>query len=194
MCLNRMEYGFQHIVSSGFPLSFRDLSVDFPQKKAGQYANNAMHGLTVMSKKYLDELAAWVEKRTEKKRRQDAAVVAFMAVKSDVIDAMVAGYSLTTIWEHMHETGKMKCGYETFRKHVHRFIKMPTLAAKISPDMVSAETPVSAPASPAPGLAFGKDPVVTDSNNGSTKPAPSASAGKISGFSFDAEPNKEELI
>jgi len=154
-----------------------------------------MHGLTVMSKKYLDELAAWVEKRAEKKRRQDAAVVAFMAVKSDVIDAMVAGYSLTTIWEHMHETGKMKCGYETFRKHVHRFIKTPTLAAKISPtspDMVLAETPVSASASPDPGPAFGKDPVVTDANNGSRKAA--SSAGKIIGFSFDAEPNKEELI
>ncbi|MGY3949607.1 hypothetical protein BJP24_20870 [Aeromonas allosaccharophila] len=151
-----------------------------------------------MSKKYLDELAAWVEKRAEKKRRQDAAVVAFMAVKSDVIDAMVAGYSLTTIWEHMHETGKMKCGYETFRKHVHRFIKTPTLAAKISPtspDMVLAETPVSASASPAPGSAgsaFGKDHVVTDANNGSIKAA--SSPGKISGFSFDAEPNKEDLI
>ncbi len=145
-----------------------------------------------MSKKYLDELAAWVEKRAEKKRRQDAAVVAFMAVKSDVIDAMVAGYSLTTIWEHMHETGKMKCGYETFRKHVHRFIKTPTLAAKISPDMALAETPVSASASPAPGPAFGKDSVVTDANNGSRKAA--SSAGKIIGFSFDAEPNKEELI
>ena len=151
-----------------------------------------------MSKKYLDELAAWVEKRAEKKRRQDAAVVAFMAVKSDVIDAMVAGYSLTTIWEHMHETGKMKCGYETFRKHVHRFIKTPTLAAKISPtspDKVMAETPVSSSASTAPGSAgsaLGKDHVVTDANNGSRKAA--STAGKIIGFSFDAEPNKEELI
>jgi hypothetical protein len=76
-----------------------------------------------MAKSYTEELAAWVEKRAEKKRRQDAAAVAFMAVKSDVVAAMEAGYALTTIWEHMHETGKVKCSYETFRKHVHRFIR-----------------------------------------------------------------------
>ncbi|WP_367903524.1 TraK family protein (plasmid) [Xanthomonas oryzae pv. oryzicola] len=72
---------------------------------------------------YPDELAAWIEKRATKKRRQDAAAVAFLAVRGDVKAAMDSGYAVTTIYEHMRETGRVKCSYETFRKHVQRFIK-----------------------------------------------------------------------
>lgn len=125
-----------------------------------------------MAKSYTEELAAWVEKRAEKKRRQDAAAVAFMAVKPDVVAAMEAGYALTTIWEHMHETGKVKCSYETFRKHVHRFIR-------------------SAPVKPAPSPAS-----VEPKGAASKKPeTPKKSeAPKIGGFTFDATPKKEDLL
>lgn len=139
-----------------------------------------------MAKSYTEELAAWVEKRAEKKRRQDAAAVAFMAVKSDVVAAMEAGYALTTIWEHMHETGKVKCSYETFRKHVHRFIQ----SAPVKP----------APSKPAPS------PASVEPKGGSTKPEATGAASKkpetpkkseapvIGGFTFDATPKKEELL
>jgi hypothetical protein len=40
--------------------------------------------------------------------RQDTAAVAFLAVKADVIEAIEADYALTTIWEHMHETGRVR--------------------------------------------------------------------------------------
>ena len=40
---------------------------------------------------YPDELAAWIEKRAAKKRRQDAAAVAFLAVRGDVKAAMDSG-------------------------------------------------------------------------------------------------------
>jgi creatinine amidohydrolase/Fe(II)-dependent formamide hydrolase-like protein len=46
-----------------------------------------------------------------------------MAVKRDVMEAIASGYALKTIWEHMRETGRLKCSYETFRKHVKRYIK-----------------------------------------------------------------------
>lgn len=88
-----------------------------------------------MTKSYTEELAAWVEKRTKKKRRQDAAAVAFVAVKPEVIAAIEAGYALTTIWEHMHETGKVKCSYETFRKHVRRFIRSPSVSPATPPTL-----------------------------------------------------------
>lgn len=55
--------------------------------------------------------------------RQDAVVVVFLAVRPDVKAATEAGYAPTPIWEHMHETGKLKCSNETFRKHVRRFLK-----------------------------------------------------------------------
>jgi len=88
---------------------------------------------------YPDELAAWIEKRAAKKRRQDAAAVAFLAVRGDVKAAMDSGYAVTTIYEHMRETGRVKCSYETFRKHVQRFIKAaPAAPAPVPPPEVEA--------------------------------------------------------
>ena len=138
-----------------------------------------------MVKSYTEELAAWVEKRTEKKRRQDAAAVAFMAVKSDVVAAMEAGYALTTIWEHMHETGKVKCSYETFRKHVHRFTRSPP----VTPSMPAPSPPSIMPKG-------GDTKLEAKGAASSSKPeTPKKSeAPKIGGFVFDATPKKEELL
>lgn len=76
-----------------------------------------------MSKRYTDELAAWVQKRAKSRPRQDKGLVAFIAVKDDIAQAMEAGYALKTIWEHLHETGKIPCRYETFLKHVKNQIR-----------------------------------------------------------------------
>lgn len=125
-----------------------------------------------MSQQYNKELAEWAAKRTKKRRRQDAAAVAFMAVKGDVQGAMEAGYALTTIYEHMHETKRVTCSYETFRRHVRRYIKEAKReegpeAAKVTPD-----NPTKA--------AVGREK--------ETKPT------KKEGFTFDATPKKEDLI
>lgn len=130
-----------------------------------------------MGTRYTDELAAWADQKAEKKRRQDAAAVAFLAVRGDVVEAMEAGYALTTIYDHMHETARVKTSYETFRRHVQRFIKAApaaTRSASNSPTTVPAVTPkpaVPAPASPA-----------------------SEQAGKIPSFNFNPTPNKEDLL
>lgn len=76
-----------------------------------------------MPKTYPEELAEWVKGREAKKPRQDKHVVAFLAVKSDVQAALNAGYAMKTIWEHMKETGRLRCRYETFTQHVKRYIK-----------------------------------------------------------------------
>lgn len=47
---------------------------------------------------------------------------AFLAARSDVIEAMTAGFALKTIWEHMHEIGRIPFRYETFLKYVNRHI------------------------------------------------------------------------
>lgn len=47
---------------------------------------------------------------------------AFLAARSDVIKAMTAGFALKTIWEHMHEIGRIPFRYETFLKYVYRHI------------------------------------------------------------------------
>src|SRR3546814_7108709 len=83
---------------------------------------------------YPQELAARIEKRAAKKRRQNATAVAFLAVRVDVKAAMDAGYAVTTIYEDMREIGRVKCSYETFRKHVQRYIKAaPAAPAPVPP-------------------------------------------------------------
>ncbi|HDS1573313.1 TPA: TraK family protein [Stenotrophomonas maltophilia] len=131
-----------------------------------------------------DELAAWIEKRAAKKRRQDAAAVAFLAVRGDVKAAMDSGYAVTTIYEYMREHGRVKCSYETFRKHVQRFIKSAPAPAPVPP--------------PATDQAKGEKPAQQEGGSKARKPkAPEPkkpeSAG-IAGFNYNPKPNKEDLL
>lgn len=122
---------------------------------------------------YPRELAAWVEKQTTRTRRQDAATVAFLAVRGDVKAAMGSGYAVTTIYRHMRETGRVKCSYETFRKHVQRYIKGG--AASLTP---------------APRAANQAKPMQQEGN---TKARTPESPG-IAGFKYNPKPNKEDLL
>lgn len=131
-------------------------------------------------KNYTEELAEWVEKRAKKKRRQDAVVVAFLAVRPDVKEATESGYALTTIWEHMLETGKLKCSYETFRKHARRFLT-PTQA---DPDSKSKTAP----------QAFVGKENKDDQKTKTTKQAGQKMNEPLNGFTFNATPNKEDLF
>lgn len=130
-----------------------------------------------MAKSYTAELSAWVESR-KKRNRQDAAAVAFLAIKGDIVDAIRAGYAVVTIYEHLHETGKIRCSYETFRKHVKRHIK-----SAPPPDRFQTDPAVKK--SEARGLK-----AETASRPASRKSNPSA----IDGFTFDAKPKKEDLF
>lgn len=134
-----------------------------------------------MVKRYSEELAAWIEKRATKKRRLDAAAVAFLTVKADVIEAMEAGYAMTTIWEHMRETGRVKVSYETFRRHVQRYI-----TTKPSPANTSANPPADQVKADKPAP---KAKAKTDAPQ-----EPKKEATPIGGFNFNPKPNKEDLL
>ena len=120
-----------------------------------------------MPKTYPEELAEWVKKREAKKRRQDKHVVAFLAVKSNVQAALDAGYAMKTIWEHLKETDRLRCRYETFTQHVKRFLRTP-IAPVTSADSAS--------------------------KLDSQAPAAKAAPPTIGSFTFDATPNKEDLL
>jgi hypothetical protein len=139
-----------------------------------------------MGNRYTDELAAWASTKAEAKRRQDTAAVAFLAVKADVIEAMEAGYALTTIYDHMHETGRVKTSYETFRRHVQRFIKAAPAAA--TPPTPKATTR-SASSSQATVPAVTPKPAAPARANLARE-----QAGKIPSFNFNPTPNKEDLL
>lgn len=123
-----------------------------------------------MAKRYTDQLAEWAKKREASRPRQDKNVVAFLAVRTDVKEAMDAGYALKTIWEHLHETKKIAYRYETFLRHVRRHIK---------------QTPQ--PEIPPADLKDNKAEAKTTKKE--QEPPPS-----VSGFRFDATPKKEDLI
>ncbi len=86
-------------------------------------------------KSFRDELATWVAQRDQAERPQrKEALVAFLAVRADVIEATAAGYTLKTIWEHLHEAGRVSFRYETFLKYVRRHItNSPTEQRKPTP-------------------------------------------------------------
>jgi hypothetical protein len=136
--------------------------------------------------KFTDGLEKWVQERDkrQKKRRQDASAVEFLAVKKDVAEAIEAGYSLKTIWEYLKEGEKVRSTYETFRRHVKRFIKSApdheTLAAKKEVAAPSVERQPEATASKAE----------KSETEGKEKPQLPGTGG----FKFDAKPNKEDLI
>jgi hypothetical protein len=133
-----------------------------------------------MGTTYLNELAKWNEQRSAQKRRQDQAAVAFMAVKPQVVEAINNGYSLATIWEHMHSTGKVDCSYETFRRHVKRFV---VTVASPFPTL-----PFTSPAQPQAHQPKRK----TDTRK--TTPTGQVTRGYVGGFKFDATARKEDLI
>jgi len=73
--------------------------------------------------KILEGLASRTAERCKAKnlaRCEYAA--AFLAERANVIEASAAGFSLRTIWEHMHETGRIPFRYETFLRYVQRYI------------------------------------------------------------------------
>ena len=131
-----------------------------------------------MPKSLAEDLAEWVKKREATRPRQDKNVVAFLALKGHVQDSIAAGYSLLTIWEHLHDKGRISYRYETFLRHVRRHIKS-------RPPVVDGQPP-SQPALPSPSAVE----KTAASRPQQPKPAQSVPAG----FKFDSQPNKEDLL
>lgn len=130
-----------------------------------------------MAKSYTEELADWVSKRKAQRPRQDKNVVAFLAVKGDVKAALDAGYSMKTIWEHLHDTGRIEYRYETFTLHVKRHIRAKPPAGK----QVEEQSKPQA-------LAAATKPDHVQSEPRKTPPP------SVGGFTFNATPKKEDLF
>jgi hypothetical protein len=88
---------------------------------------------------------------------------AFLAVREEIKGALDDGWPIKTIWETLHEEGKIEFGYDAFIRHVNRLIgpklqaqpagmSLPTPAAT---DKSKVETGVRRGASPEiPGFNF----------------------------------------
>lgn len=131
-----------------------------------------------MSKSYPELLGDWVKRRASNRREKN--VVAFLAVRDDVKAALDAGYPVKTIWTNMHESRRLTFSYDTFLSYVKRYIKRAeTKAAKANVGLeavrrLNRTTPVAEPHAQQP----------------SRPKAP----GPLPGFTFNADPRKEDLL
>jgi len=111
------------------------------------------------------------ERVTKSKNSSPQAIntAAFIALKSDIMDALNDGWAARTIWETLYSEGKIAFSYQAFRGYIHKMIlkeKKP-----ISTKKEKAETPITS---------------VTE-NKENTSKMPKA-------FHFEATPNKEDLF
>ena len=111
---------------------------------------------------YSQQLAEWVKQKQS--RRRDKNLVAFLAVQTDILDALAAGYAAKTIWMHLVECKRIDFGYDTFLGYTKR-----QLRKQVQVDLSKAEKQTP-------------------------KNEPITEAKRQAGFSFNSVPNKEELL
>ena len=82
---------------------------------------------TIQPKTKGEKLSVRIAAREVAKKPSPYAInrAAFLALRQDIKDAMADGWNVMSIWETLHEEGKVSFGYEAFRKYVNRLILLP---------------------------------------------------------------------
>lgn len=137
-----------------------------------------------MAKSYNEQLTEWVRQRTQS-ARHDRNRVAFLAVKEDVREALDQGWPVKTIWAHMIEQQRIGFGYDTFLVYVKRYVR---------PAAEPAARRTRRPRAPrlGPGNLLPPGPTESETAHASVHAPPVED--KLPGFTFNAAPNREELI
>lgn len=134
-----------------------------------------------MKKRFSEQLGEWVKEK--KSRQRDKNLVAFLAVKADVQDALNEGYAVKTIWEYMVEKKRIGYGYETFLNYTNRLIRRKGKGG--TPDkIIVTEQPSVTNTKEDTKQKKKEEPITT---------ATEQKSAKIPGFKFNPIPNKEEL-
>jgi hypothetical protein len=132
-----------------------------------------------MGTSYTDQLAKWVKEKKSTPRNKN--LVAFLAVRADIKEALDAGYPVKTVWENMFELKRIEFGYDTFLNYVNRQIRRPQanqLIPQVEPD----------------SAAISKDSKSKPPEDHTNKTTKTAKPGTLSGFTFNPVPNAEELF
>jgi hypothetical protein len=138
-----------------------------------------------MANSYNDELAEWVRQRIRSARHEKNRV-AFLSVKEDVREALNQGWPVKTIWTHMVEQKRIGFSYDAFLVYVKRHVRStaePAVARKTQGPRVPPGAPTCRP--------------VLGSIENRTPQGPVHAQpvqDQLSGFTFNAAPNREELI
>ena len=132
-----------------------------------------------MGTSYTDQLATWVKEKKTTPRNKN--LVAFLAVRADIKEALDAGYPVKTVWENMHELKRIEFGYDTFLNYVNRQIRQPQ-ANKSTPRVEPDSTETS------------KDNKIKPTDDHIKQTNKISKPGTLSGFTFNPIPNAEELF
>jgi len=107
--------------------------------------------------------------------------VAFLALRGEVKQAIDDGWPVKTIWETLHDEGKVAFSYQAFRGYVNRLVLSPPANGEATPAPVGVDQPRQA----APRL--GPQSAKTPAEWQPEKPA-------ATGFTFNRTPKKEDLL
>ncbi|MBD8829002.1 TraK family protein [Pseudomonas sp. CFBP 13602] len=110
----------------------------------------------------------------------------FLALKGEITDALDNRWPVRTIWETLHEEGKVSFGYQAFRNYVNSLILAPKRSQKSS--TAEGQVQQSADSSSKKKSAVAPAPRAKEPRQSS--PQPPASTG----FAFDPKPNKEDYL
>lgn len=138
-----------------------------------------------MAKSYNEELAEWVRQRARSARHEKNRV-AFLSVKEDVRAALEQGWPVKTIWTHMVEQKRIGFSYDAFLLYVKRHVRSAAEPAVAR----TTQVPRASPMTPA-----GRPPASSIDRRAPQAPARAAAfQDQLPGFTFNAAPNREELI
>jgi hypothetical protein len=129
-----------------------------------------------MAKSYSRQLEAWVKARESPMR--DTNLAAFLAVRNDVQAALDEAFTLKTIWSNMHEAGRIRCGYHTFRNYVNKHLR--ALPVQRTETLQTRNSQASTQV--ATSLSVRRLAVQAKGQDGAAE------------FTYNAVPNKEELL
>lgn len=108
------------------------------------------------------------DRLARKPKRSGQNKAAFLAVRDQIKQALDDGWSMKIIWETLHEEGSISFGYHAFVGYVNR------LAIRNKSSQPSSVASASAP---------------TQTENPAIPKSPA-----IGGFTFQSNPNKEDLL
>lgn len=108
----------------------------------------------------------------------------FLALKSEVAQALDDGWPMRKVWEQLHEEGKVSFSYQAFRRYVNSLIatgkqEAPAIDPKTVTPKQQKNIKEKHAAAPVPHT--------TAKTINPVKPA-------ATGFNFDAKPNREDYL
>jgi len=128
-----------------------------------------------MAKNLSERIAAMAIKKKPSRRAQNRAT--FLALRVDVKQALDDGWPVKSIWETLHEEGKVDFSYQSFRVYVNRLILTPAELIAATDNLVTYA---------AQGEKSNHVPAIANEKK--------AEELASNGFKFNKTPKKEDLL